>query len=109
RGLPLSLSRSYRSSLPADGVLGPGWYLSSLTHLTYSTYLYSAPSTYQYAATITTGAGVSSTYIENSDGTTYVNPANSHDILIKNADGTWDLTPALTKSKMHFDTNGHLA
>src|SRR5947207_1660870 len=49
RGFSLAFSRTYRSATPVDGFLGPGWSMDIATHITYTAYLYSAPSTYQLA------------------------------------------------------------
>src|SRR4051794_17305706 len=55
---PLTVSRRYDSSQPADGPLGAGWSLSLTAHLYYATYLLSAPSTYSYEVNIVMPDGV---------------------------------------------------
>src|SRR5438067_5984578 len=45
---PLTVSRRYDSSGPADGPMGAGWSSSLTAHLYYATYLFGAPSTYVY-------------------------------------------------------------
>lgn len=45
-------------------------------------------------------------FVENTDGTTYVPPAGRKDVLVKNGDGSWDLSLEKSKSRYHFASDG---
>ena len=108
RGFPLSIKRTYSSSRTVDGLLGRGWTSNLVSRLHYSVYLYQAPSTYLKQATILMPDGASYKFTENPDGVTYTPSSGNHDVLIKNGDGTFDLTPEFTRSKYHFSAQGEL-
>src|SRR5262245_57353093 len=50
RGFPLRVKREYNSARNTDGAFGFGWSANIFSHLTYTTFLYSAPPTYQRKA-----------------------------------------------------------
>src|SRR5712692_1195844 len=52
-GFPLAVSRQYESSRQLDGAFGRGWMSSLGARIQYTTYLFSAPSTYRSEATVT--------------------------------------------------------
>ncbi|MGH7490535.1 MAG: DUF6531 domain-containing protein, partial [bacterium] len=78
---PLTVSRRYDSSRPADGPLGLGWSSSLTAHLYYATYLVSAPSTYSYEADIIMPDGV--TYRFTTSGGAFTPPLGRYDTLVK--------------------------
>jgi YD repeat-containing protein len=108
RGFPLTIKRTYNSSKAVDGLFGRGWTSNLVARLHYSVYLYQAPSTYLKQATIIMPDGETFKFTENTDGVTYTPSPGNHDVLIKNGDGTFDLTPAFTRSKYHFSAQGEL-
>lgn len=100
-GYPLSVARLYESVRPIDGVLGIGWTLNLSAHLYYASYLYAAPSTLQKEADVILPDGWRYEYTENSDGS--FNPPNSrYDNLVRNSDGTFDLTALDDSSTTHY-------
>ena len=108
RGFQLSAKRSYNSSRAVDGLFGRGWTSNLLARLHYAVYFYQAPSTYLKQATVIMPDGETYKFTENPDGVTYTPSAGNHDVLIKNGDGTFDLTPEFTRSKYHFSAQGDL-
>src|SRR5258706_1837910 len=105
---PLTVSRRYDSSRPADGPLGVGWSSSLTAHLYYATYLVSAPSTYSYEADVVMPEGVTYRFTTSGSGT-FIPPFGRYDTLIRNGDGTYSLTPQHTRSVYRFNTDGSLA
>jgi RHS repeat-associated protein len=103
----LTMSRRYDSSGPADGQMGAGWSSSVTAHLYYATYLLAAPSTYTYEVDIVMPDGVLYQFTIN--GSTFIPPYGRHDSLVKNADGTYALTPQFTRSIYNFNADGSLA
>lgn len=104
---PLTVSRRYDSSRPADGPLGVGWSSSLTAHLYYATYLVSAPSTYSYEADIVMPDGV--VYRFTTSGNAFTPPLGRYDTLVKNGDGTYALTLQHTRSVYRFNADGSLA
>jgi YD repeat-containing protein len=104
---PLTMSRRYDSSGPSDGPMGAGWSSSLTAHLYYATYLLAAPSTYSYEADVVMPDGV--LYQFTISGSTFTPPSGRHDTLVKNADGTYLLTPQFTRSVYKFNADGSLA
>ncbi len=108
RGLSLTLTRNYDSVRLVDGPFGISW-TSSLTGSLYeAVYLYAAPSTYYKEVTIVMPNGRPYRFRENADGSYTPTPA-SHYTLVKNADGTFDLSPPQSRMKYHYSSNGQLA
>lgn len=105
-GFPLVASRSYLSSQIADGPMGYGWMPSVVSRLSYSTYQYSA-GTYQKRAYVLLPDGARLAFVENSNGS-YTPPVGRRDTLVRNADGSWDLTLQHTLSVLHFNSTGYL-
>jgi YD repeat-containing protein len=106
-GLSLTVSRSYESSRPHDGILGVGWTLSLSARLYYASYLFSAPSTYAHEADIVLPDGSHYRFIENTDGT-YTPPLSIYDTLTKNGDGSFDLVTADGSVHYHFGLGGRI-
>lgn len=104
---PLTVSRRYDSSRPADGPLGVGWSSSLTAHLYYATYLVAAPSTYSYEANIVMPDGV--VYRFTTNGNAFTPPLGRYDTLVRNADGTYALTFQHTRSIYRFNADGSLA
>jgi RHS repeat-associated protein len=104
-GFPLAVSRTYESGRVIDGVLGVGWILNLSARLRYTTYLYAAPSTYSKEADVLLPRGNRYRFTENTDGT-FSPPSNRYDILVKNGDGSFDLTIADNSTKYHFSSTG---
>lgn len=107
-GLPLTVSRTYDSSRPQDGLFGPGWSSNLSARLYYATFLFAAPSTYKKEAVITMPDGGRYRFPENSGGTTYTAPLGRYDMLIRNGDGTFTLTLQRSRTRYHFSPTGHL-
>jgi len=104
---PLVVARNYESATAIDGPLGIGWTLNLTSHLFYAVYLYAAPSTYQKEADIVTPNGARYRFTENADGS-FTPPVSRHDTLVKNGDGTFDLTIADGSTKYHYLSSGAL-
>jgi RHS repeat-associated protein len=108
RGFELAVSRNYDSIRPVDGLFGIGWTSNITVRLYYSNYLYQAPSTYTKEAVLMMPSGHMYRFKENADGVTYTSPVGSYESLIKNGDGSFDLTRAQSRAKFHFRTDGGL-
>lgn len=108
-GSPLGVSRTYNTTYLSSGLTGPGWTTNLAIRLTYSVYLYAAPSTYQKQADIRMPDSRLFTFTENADGVTYTAPPSRHDTLVRQSDGTWDLNIEHTRTVWHFGSDGSLA
>jgi RHS repeat-associated protein len=108
-GPPLQVSRLYNTSYISSGLTGPGWTWNMAIRLTYSVYLYAAPSTYQKEADIRMPDSRLFTFTENPDGVTYTPPSGRHDTLLRQPDGTWILTIQNSRSVWLFNQDGSLA
>jgi RHS repeat-associated protein len=106
-GFALTAARHYESTLPIDGPLGLGWSSNLVPRIYYATYLFSAPSTYQNQASLIMPDGSRYTFIENVGGM-FSPPVGRYDTLVRNGDGTYDLTPQRTRSRLHFAADGSL-
>src|SRR6266540_1577709 len=106
-GFALTAARHYQSTLPIDGPLGVGWSSNLTPRIYYAIYLFSAPSTYQNQASLIMPDGSRYSFIENVDGT-FSPPVGRHDSLVRNGDGTYDLTPQRTRSRLRFASDGSL-
>ena len=91
-GWPLVAARVYNTASPGSGLTGPGWVSNLAVKLSYSVYLYAAPSTYQKEVDIRMPDSRLLTFTENPDGVTYTPPFGRRDILVKQVDGSWVLT-----------------
>jgi len=107
-GFPLTVARSYDSTMAFDGPMGFGWSSSLIVRLYYATYLFSAPSTYQKEATVIMPSGARYRYVQNANGS-FSAPLGRYDTLVRNADGTFDLTLQRSRSTYHFDGTGALS
>ena len=96
-GFPLIASRRYVSSHVVDGPMGIGWMSSVVSRLSYVTYQVSA-GVYQKRAYVILPDGTRVKYTENANGT-YTPQAGRYDTLIKNADGSFDLTLQHTRGR----------
>jgi RHS repeat-associated protein len=107
RGLPLEITRTYDSARAVDGILGVGWTSNLTTRLTYVTYLVTLePLSYRKKAIVSMGEDRLE-FTDNYDGT-FTPPPKNHDTLVKNADNSFDYTPALSRTKYHFADDGSL-
>ena len=107
-GFPLLVSRTYQSSVHVDGPIGSGWSSNLAARIHYAAYLFAAPSTYQYEAVLTMPDGARYRFVDSGDGT-FTPPAGRYDVLVRNADGTYDLTLQRSSSVYHFGADGSLA
>jgi RHS repeat-associated protein len=106
-GFTLSASRNYESTHTIDGPMGHGWTSSLTAHLYYATYLLAAPNVVQREANITMPDGARYRFIEDGVGG-FTPPLGRHDALVRNPDGSFDLTIQRTMSKLHFAADGAL-
>lgn len=106
-GFTLSASRHYESTHTIDGPMGHGWTSSLTAHLYYATYLLAAPDVVQREANITMPDGARYRFTENANGS-FTPPLGRYDILVRNPDGSFDLTIQRTMSKLHFASDGAL-
>ena len=109
KGLPLALVRNYDSVRGLDGPFGISWTSNLTGRLSYTTYLYAAPSTYFKEAVIVMPNGRPYRFRENPDGTTYTSVAPSHYTLIRNADGSFDLSPPSSRTRYRYAPDGSLS
>jgi RHS repeat-associated protein len=107
-GPPLGVSRTYGSNQISQGLMGPGWTSNLTIRLSYSVYLFAAPSTYERQADIRMPDSRLFTFTENSDGTTYAPPAGRRDALVKQPDGSWRLTIQNSRTVWRFNAQGAL-
>ena len=106
-GFPLEASRQYSSAHAIDGPTGFGWSSSFHARLHYAVYLFAAPSTYQRMATVIMPDGNHYEFTDNGAGV-FTPPLGRYDNLVRNTDGTFDLTLQRSRSKLHFGTDGAL-
>ncbi len=106
-GFPIEIERQYRSTLAIDGTSGYGWTSSITPRIYYALYLFTAPSTYQKKAAVIMPDGGRYTYTDNGNGT-FTPPVGRYDILVRNADGSFDLKIQRTMSVLHFGPSGAL-
>jgi RHS repeat-associated protein len=106
-GTSLAATRAYDSGLPIDGLLGVGWISGLATRVTYSTYLFAAPSTYRNRATVLLPDGLRLLFSQNTDGT-FSPPVGRYDTLTKNGDGTFDLVIQRSRSSYHYAVDGRV-
>jgi RHS repeat-associated protein len=107
RGFPLQVTRSYESQRYVDGAFGVGNSSNLISAVTYVTNRFDPPSTYYNEAVILMPNGMINRFRENTDGT-FSAPAYSRDVLVKNGDGTFDLTPQVSRTKYHYSSTGKL-
>src|SRR5262249_29426775 len=108
RGLPIIVSRRYKTDKAIDGLMGYGWTTNLTSRVVVTAYLLTAPSTYLNEGDVIMPNGGLYKFTQNPDGT-FAPPAGSHDKLVKNADGTFDLTFKLSRNHNHYDAFGSLA
>ncbi len=106
-GFPLVVARHYQSTLQIDGPLGKGWTSSVTPRVYYALYLFAAPSTYQKQAYIIMPTGARYTFSDNGGGP-FTAPQGRHDSLVRNGDGSFDMTLQRTRSVLHFGVSGSL-
>lgn len=102
---PLQVGRRYVSSRSVDGPNGVGWTTSLIPRVYHAAYLLTAPGTYSYEARVMLPDGVVYKYTS-AGGGNYTPPGGRTDKLVRNADGSWDLTVGDTRTVLHFDSNG---
>ena len=106
-GVVLRVYRNYESGRRTSGVGGLGWSSPAQSRVSSAVYMYEAPSTYLEEADILLPNGFFLRYTKNTDGT-YAPPTGRHDSLVKNPDGSWDLTTFGSRQKYHFAPTGEL-
>lgn len=106
-GLPLRVSRFYDSARPVDGPAGVGWTLNIQSRLFYAVYL-QAQGVFRREADVTMPDGSRYRFKENADGVTFAPPSGRFEALLKNGDGSFDLTPQKTRQRYHFSSTGAL-
>jgi RHS repeat-associated protein len=106
-GLPLKVSRSYDSARPVDGPAGVGWTLNIPSRLFYAAYMQSQGA-FRREADVTMPDGSRYRFKENADGVTFTPPSGRFEALVKNGDGSFDLTPQKTRQRYHFSSTGAL-
>ena len=107
-GPALVAGRVYNTSYVSSGLTGSGWTSNLAIKLTYSVYLYAAPSTYQKEVDIRMPDSRLFTFMENADGVTYTPPLGRHDTLVKQPDGSWTLNVQNSRSAWQFNQDGSL-
>jgi YD repeat-containing protein len=107
-GLPLKVSRSYDSSRPVDGPVGIGWTMNLPTRLFYAASAQPTPGVFRREADVTMPDGSRYRFNENPDGATFTPPSGRYETLVKNPDGSFDLTPQKTRQRYHFSATGAL-
>ena len=105
-GWPLTVTRRYLSSQISDGPMGYGWMPSVVSRLSYATYQLAA-GVYQKRAYILMPTGHRLVFTENSNGT-FTAPAGRYDVLIKNTNGSFDLTLQHSRTHFYFGGAGYL-
>ncbi|HVT05226.1 MAG TPA: RHS repeat-associated core domain-containing protein [Thermoanaerobaculia bacterium] len=107
-GFPLTAYRLYRSSHLVDGPMGYGWVSGLTSRVFYAAYAIGAGNVYSKEADVVMPNGETYRYVDMGSGA-FSNPPARFDTFVKNADGTFDLTPQHTRSKYHYDaTTGAL-
>ncbi len=106
-GLPLKVSRSYDSAWPVDGPAGIGWKMNIPSRLFYAVYQQSQ-GVVRREADVTMPDGPRYRFKENADGVTFAPPSGRFEALVKNGDGSFDLTPQKTRQRYHFSSTGAL-
>src|SRR5262245_45649739 len=71
-------------------------------------YLFAAPSAYQTEADLRMPGGGEYRFVEIGSTGTFTPPPGRKDVLVKNVDGTFDLTIQRSRSVYHFGTDGAL-
>jgi RHS repeat-associated protein len=102
-GFPLSIGRLYLSSSTAKGLHGPGWRSSLEAKLAYRT----TQTGKAVVVTLPTGQQLAFTY-SNAAGP-FTPPNGRKDTLVRNPDGSFDLTLEKSRSVYRFDDQGRLA
>ncbi|HSE42425.1 MAG TPA: RHS repeat-associated core domain-containing protein [Acidobacteriota bacterium] len=108
RGFPLEVVRTYDSSRNFDGPFGFGWTSNVHMKIIFSTFSYDNPASSYSEALVLKDDGIMYRYRMNADGITFIKPHGIRDTLIRNADGSFDLTLNQTNSKYHFSSAGLL-
>lgn len=108
RGIPLSVGRNYDSQRALDGLFGFGGTSNLTSRITYVTDQFQPPSTYYNEAVIVMPDAKVLRFRENAGGSTFTPPVESHDTLIRNGDGTYDLTLKLSRTHYRYDAQGSL-
>jgi trimeric autotransporter adhesin len=106
-GFPLEVSRHYFSSNHEATLHGSGWVSSLESRLSFVTTY--AGGSYASALDILLPDGVTYRFTFNNPSGPFFPPAGRKDILVKNADLSFDLTLARSRNVYHFEPAGHLA
>ena len=107
-GLSIDISLGYQSAQSFDGATGVGWSSSIVVHLTYAVYLFAAPSTYQNLATVVMPDGTRLRFVQDPGTGIFTPPSGRFDALVRNADGSFDMTLQRSRVLYHFDSQGSL-
>ncbi|MBK9373727.1 MAG: hypothetical protein IPN03_08340 [Holophagales bacterium] len=107
-GGAISVNRSYSSARLVDGILGVGNSSMLQARLYYATYLFAAPSTYRSVADVVMPDGWQYRFIETTPGQ-FTPPATRRDVLVRNADGSFDLTLEKSRTVYHYLADGNAA
>src|SRR6185369_10571964 len=106
-GTALNVTRIYLSNRAADGPLGKGWSLNVGARIFYSTFLFAAPNTTRTLANLTFSNGQTFQFTQNPDGS-FSPPLLRKDVLVRNGDGSFDLTIERSRISYHFGPEGSL-
>lgn len=106
-GGAITVTRSYTSTRLIDGIFGVGQ--SSILHsrLYYARYLFAAPSTYQNVADVVMPDGKHYRFVEREVGQ-FTPPPTRSDILVRTADGAFDLHLQQSRTIYHYGPDGSL-
>lgn len=107
-GLPIRIDRSYMTARLVDGILGFGNTSSLQARLYYAVYLFAAPSTYRNVADVVLTDGKHYRFIEATPGQ-FTPPETRTDVLVRNGDGSFDLTLQRSLTVYHFLSDGSLS
>ena len=107
-GGSISIGRSYSSARLVDGILGVGNSSVLQTRLYFATYLFAAPSTYRSVADVVMPDGEHFRFTESTPGQ-FTPPATRREVLVRNGDGSFDLTLQKSRTVLHFLADGTAA
>ena len=106
-GFPLVVSRTYNSGSVIDGPNGTPLVFKRRLTVYYAVYLFAAPSTYQKVAHIVMPDGSRWTFVDNGTST-FTPPLGRHYTLVRNPDGSSQLTLQRSRVRLLFGTSGSL-
>ncbi|HEX6100845.1 MAG TPA: RHS repeat-associated core domain-containing protein [Thermoanaerobaculia bacterium] len=106
-GFSIAVARYYDSGRMVDGPMGIGWTSSLISRIYDAVYAQSA-TTYLQKAYVVMPHGATYEFTRETNGS-YTPPIGRREVLVRNADGTYDLTIANSRTVLHFNTDGTLA